>query len=345
MKMTMKWLVLPLAASVLLLGCKSKQQKIGDEALAAGKLTNAITFYAKAEQNGDTSAELYHNFALAYLRQSVLTAKKDPMSNVVYSYLEQVDKYLANCTDPKIMEEYATTVASLGAAQALTDGDYEFILRGFGNLKKAEEISAKNGKVGAAAIQGFRDQAEKKYIGNVLKNASSIENGVAKEYELLSAEVVSPNNVELRKALNEVRKKNRGDFLIFEAAGVESPSRWVNKYNYVLAFPSMTLSPTGAKGELQVWNSTGNNSELDGNTFKMVSVDGKEVVVNKGVTGWCSGPNALKPTKEKFVDGKGKSLSEGTCSVQVSFTYPQGFVADYVEYKDKFGIGRKYFGQ
>ena len=341
----MKWLILATATTLLLLGCKPKQERVGDAALAAGNLTNAITFYTKAEQNGDSSTEFRYNFALAYMRQAAKTAKKDPMSDVVTGYMEQVDKYLANCTDPKIEEEYVTTVASIGAAQALTDGDYEFVLRGFSNLKKAEDISAKNGKVGGAAIQGFRDQAEKKYIDNAMKNVATISNNVAKEYELLLAEVVAPNNAQLHAALNDVRKKNRGDFLIYEAAGVEDPSRWVNKYNYVLAFPSMTIAPTGFKGEMQVWNSTGNNSELDANTIKLVSTDGKEVVVNKGATGWCSGPNALKPTKEKLVDGKGKSLSEGTCSIQVTFTYPQGFVPDYAEYKDQFGVGRKYFGQ
>jgi len=318
---------------------------MADEFLEQDKLANAITFYTKAERTGNTSETFNDNFALAYLRQAAKTAKADPMSSLIASYLEQVDKMVAKSTNPKVIEEYATTLASIGSAQALTDGEYEFILQGFSNLKRAEEISAANGKVGAAAIQSFRDVAEKKYVSDVIKSASEEENLVAREYDLLLAEVVAPNNAELKTALNAVRLKNRGDFLIFEVAGVESPSRWVNKYGYVLAFPSITVAANNLKGELQLWNSSGNNTEFDTKQIKVVSVDGKEAVSTTGGTGWCSGANPLKPTKEKLVDGKGKSLNEGTCSVNISINLPSGFVADYVEYKDEFGIGRKYLGQ
>jgi len=345
MKKPMKWIIIPLSAALLLVGCKSKAERLGDESLAADRLTNAITFYTKAEKAGDVSEEFKDNFALAYLRMAAKTAKKDPLSNVVRSYIEQINKLVLESKNPKVIEEYVTTLASIGAIQITADGEYGTILEGFSNIKNAEDFSAKNGKVGSAAIQASRNQAESKYVAGVLKNASDIENSIAKEYELLLAEVVAPDNAELKAALNTTHKKNRGDFLIFEAAGVESPSRWVNKYGYVTAFPSISISGTETKGEMQFWNSSGNNTELDGSLIKLVSTTGQETP-NKGAnTGWCSGNNPLKPTKEKLVAGKGKLLDEGTCSIAVSFSYGSDFTPDYVEYKDQFGVGRKYLGQ
>lgn len=345
MKNVRKWFILPVAAALLLAGCKSKQEKMADEFLEQGKLTNAINFYTKAEQKGKISETFYDNFALAYLRMAMQTTKKDPMSTIVPSYLEQVDKFVAKSTNTAVIEEYVGTLAQIGSLQAQVEGVYEFTLQGFHNLKHAEEVSAKNGKVGAAAIQTARDQAEKKYIATVITAANGEANTVAREYELLLGEVVAPNNAELKTALNEVRKKNRGDFLIFEASGVENPSRWVNKYGYVMAFPSLSIGGSETKGELQFWNSSGNNSDFDGSGIKLVSVDGKEVPAKGSFNGWCTGNDPIKPVKEKLKGGRGKLLDEGTCSINVSFSYGGDFVPDYVEYKDQFGVGRKYLGQ
>jgi hypothetical protein len=345
MKKSKKILLVSVVASLFFFGCKSKVESLGDEHLAAGRLQNAIAMYTKADQKGGVSEGFYDNFGRAYLRQAAFLAKKDPMSNVVAGYLEQVDKMVEKSKDQALIEEFVTTLAAIGAGQANADGGYEFVLQGFQNLKHAEEVSAKNGKVGAAKIQSSRDEAEKKYVGNVLKNALNVDNLVAREYEYLSAEVVAPNNAELKAVLNDVRKKNRGDFLIFEAAGVETPSRWVNKYGYVLAFPSLSITSTGAKGELQMWNSSGNNSDIDTKTIKIVSTDGKESIVKGGLSGWCTGVDPMKPTKEKLKNGSGKLLDEGTCSVNVEFSFDSGFVPDYIEYKDGFGLGRKFLGQ
>ena len=38
-------------------------------------------------------------------------------------------------------------------------------------------------------------------------------------------------------------------------------------------------------------------------------------------------------------------MNEFLCSVNVSFSYANGFVPDYIEYKDQYGVGRKYLGQ
>ena len=75
MKM-IKWLALTVSALLLLTGCGNRQEKLGDEHLAAGRLTNAIAMYTKAEQKGKTSDHFYDNFSLAYLRMAMAMAKK-----------------------------------------------------------------------------------------------------------------------------------------------------------------------------------------------------------------------------------------------------------------------------
>jgi hypothetical protein len=117
-----------------------------------------------------------------------------------------------------------------------------------------------------------------------------------------------------------------------------------------MAMPTIKLTKNSLSGELQFWASTGNNTELDPSKIKLVSTDGKEVFA-KGDTGWCEaevlvgkkGDEKIEKKQKKF-KGKGKLMNEFQCSVNVSFSYPSGFVPDYIEYKDNFGIGRKYLG-
>jgi hypothetical protein len=56
------------------------------------------------------------------------------------------------------------------------------------------------------------------------------------------------------------------------------------------------------------------------------------------------GQEKIEKKKQSF-KGKGKLMNEFQCSVNVSFSYAKSFVPDYIEYKDEFGIGRKYLGQ
>lgn len=342
--MSKKWLVLPIILGLALTGCKSKQEAMADDFLAEGKLGNAIQLYTKAEQKGDVSEEFNDNFSLAYLRQASKLVKRDPMNGLVASYLEQVAKMMAKSTNATVQEEYVNTLAEIGTAQAGVEANYEFTLQGFNNLKIAEEYSKAHGGVASAKITEAKKAAEAKAVKNALEAAASASNGVAAEYELLAGEVVAPTNAEIQSALNAVRLKNRGDYLNFEAAGVEAPSRWVNKYGYVMAFPSISVSPSALKGEMVLWNSSGNNTDLVAADVRLISEDGKEVK-NQSSSGHCTGNDPIKPQNNPFVGGKGKCLSEGTCNIQVSFTYGSDFVPAYIEYKDQFGTGRKYLGK
>ena len=163
---------------------------------------------------------------------------------------------------------------------------------------------------------------------------------------------MAPTNQDIQAALNKSCKATRGYFLIFgENVPDLSGKQRVDKWGYVMAMPTIKMTKTSLSGELQFWASTGNNTELDPSQIKLVSTEGKEVFA-KGNTGWCEaevlvgkkGDEKIEKKQKKF-KGKGKLMNEFQCSVNVSFSYAKDFVPDYIEYKDEFGIGRKYLGQ
>ena len=341
--MNKKILAITLGLALVLTGCKSKNESRGDEHLAEGRYMNAVRSYTAAEQAGSVSDEFYDNFTMAYVKVLGQMVKKDPMSEAIRGYVEQIDKYLPQLKNTAVADEYVKVLLEAGKAQTAAEGEYEYTLLGFQNLESASEL-AKKYNVGGEAPAKIRAEAEDAYVKKIIAAANLESNMVAREYTLLSANVVAPQNAELKKALNEVRLKNRGDWLIFEAAGVEQPSPRVNIYGYLLAFPSITITPTSLKGEIQFWASTGNNTDLEVEKVKLVSVDGKEVNATQQGVGWCSGTDPEGKKKEKL-NKKGKLLNEGQCSANISFSYPAGFVPDYVEYKDQYGQGCKYLGQ
>lgn len=341
--MNKKILVLSFAMALALVGCKSKNESRGDEHLAEGRYMNAVRSYTAAEQAGNVSDEFYDNFTLAYVKVLAQLVKKDPMGDAIRGYVEQIEKSLPKLKSPQVAEEYVNVLLDAGKAQAAAEGEYEFTLQGFRNLDSAVALAKRYNVAGTAPAQA-RTEAENAYVKKTIAAAMLEDKLVAREYVLLTAAVVAPANAELKKALNDVRLKNRGDWLIFEAAGVEQPSRWVNIYGYLMAFPSISISPTGLKGEIQFWASTGNNTDLEVSKIKLVSTDGKEVFATQTGSGWCSSTDPEGKKKEKL-DKKGKLLNEGQCSANIAFSYGAGFVPDFVEYKDQYGMGRKYLGQ
>ena len=38
-------------------------------------------------------------------------------------------------------------------------------------------------------------------------------------------------------------------------------------------------------------------------------------------------------------------MNEFQCGLNVSFSFDKGVVPDYIQYKDEFGIGKKFLGQ
>ncbi|MCL2284165.1 MAG: hypothetical protein FWC26_12685, partial [Fibromonadales bacterium] len=193
-------------------------------------------------------------------------------------------------------------------------------------------------------------ESEKIIVAQALESAGGAENEVAAEYTLLEAEVVAPNNEELKKALNSIRVKNRGTWLIFAEDIIgQRASRMVDKYGYVLAFPILNIGATDVAGEVSVWNSTGNNVAFEPSKLRMVSKSGEEAFAKYVGGGHCTIDKVVnglfKPTNQPFKGSEGELRSEKTCNAKVSFSFAKGFEPDYVEYKDKDNnIGRKYFG-
>ena len=174
------------------------------------------------------------------------------------------------------------------------------------------------------------------------------------EYYLLRIAEIAPENADVKAALNKSRKGTRGYFLIF-GENIPDPSgkNRVDKWGYVMALPTIKMTATSLSGELQFWASTGNNTVLDPANITLVSTEGKSVNAKAG-TGWCEaevlvgkkGDEKIEKKRQNLKAGeKGKLMNEFQCGLNVTFSFEKGFVPDYIQYKDEFGIGKKFLGQ
>ena len=339
------------AVAISLTGCKGTNEKRGDEHLKEGRFRNAINSYLEAKKKGKMSDEFFDNFTLALVRAGEAESKKDLNSDLINNYFEKAAINIPQVKENSTIEEYVKTLADIGKRQAAQEGvDYATIINAFAKIDSAESV-AKIRHVAESDIKNIRTETEKIYVARNLSEATSEEDPVVSEYLLLRMAEMAPNNADIQAALNKSRKTTRGYFLIFgENIPDLSGKQRVDKWGYVMAMPTIKLTKNSLSGELQFWASTGNNTELDPSKIKLVSTDGKEVFA-KGDTGWCEaevlvgkkGDEKIEKKQKKF-KGKGKLMNEFQCSVNISFSFPAGFVPDYIEYKDDFGIGRKYLG-
>ena len=339
------------AVAFTLTGCKGTNEKRGDEHLKEGRFRNAINSYLEAKKKGKMSDEFFDNFTLALVRAGDAESKKDLSSELINNYFEKAAINIPKVKENATIEEYVKTLADIGKRQASQEGvDYATIINAFAKIDSAESI-AKTRHVAESDVKSIRADAEKNYVARNLNEAVSEEDPVVSEYLLLRMAEMAPNNAEIQAALNKSRKATRGYFLIFgENVPDLSGKQRVDKWGYVMAMPTIKITKNSLSGELQFWASTGNNTELDPSLIKLVSTDGKEVFA-KGNTGWCEaevlvgkkGDEKIEKKQKKF-KGKGKLMNEFQCSVNVSFSFPAGFVPDYIHYKDEFGEGKKYLG-
>jgi hypothetical protein len=346
------------ACAVFLFGCKGKNEKNGDSYFKEGKYRNAVNSYTNALQKGKISDEFYDSFVIAYAAAAKQTAKKNASDDIILSYIGQIHSNLPK-TNPKYTQKKNTidsvvaALAEIGLAQVKGQFEYEYTLQGFRNLDSAISIAKRNGK-NAGPAQEARKEAEGLIVKTAIDNADGAENEIAAEYTLLEAEVLAPDNEALKKSLNAVRLKNRGTWLIFAEDLIgQRASRLVDKYGYVIAFPTLSLGPTGATGEIAIWNAVGNNVSFDVNKLKVVSTKGEEVSVKHTGGGWCAidgvdqKTGMYKEEKRAFKGSVGELRTEKACNnAKFSVAYNSGFIPDYMEYVDADkNIGRKYFGQ
>ena len=342
---------LALGVTFALTGCKGTNEKRGDEHLQEGRFRNAINSYLEAKKKGSMSDEFYDNFTLALVRAAEIEAKKDLNSDLINGYFEKASVNMPEVKKDEVVEEYVTKLATVGKQQAAQDGiDYNTVINAFAKIDSAL-ATAQARHVAEGTVKAIRTEAENAYVARNLSDAKAESDPVVCEYQLMKLAEMAPENADVKAALNKSRIGTRGYFLIFGEQIGEPVNRRIDKWGYVMAFPTIKIAPGSLSGELQFWASTGNNTELDPSKIKLVSTDGQEVFA-KGNSGWCEaevlvgkkGDEKIEKQKKSF-KGKGKLMNEFQCSVNVSFSYGKGFVPDYVEYKDEYGIGRKFLGQ
>ena len=342
---------LALGVTFALTGCKGTNEKRGDEHLQEGRFRNAINSYLEAKKKGSMSDEFYDNFTLALVRAAEIEAKKDLNSDLINGYFEKASVNMPEVKKDEVVEEYVTKLATVGKQQAAQDGiDYNTVINAFAKIDSAL-ATAQARHIAEGTVKAIRTEAENAYVARNLSDAKAESDPVVCEYQLMKLAEMAPENADVKAALNKSRIGTRGYFLIFGEQIGEPVNRRIDKWGYVMAFPTIKIAPGSLSGELQFWASTGNNTELDPSKIKLVSTDGQEVFA-KGNSGWCEaevlvgkkGDEKIEKQKKSF-KGKGKLMNEFQCSVNVSFSYGKGFVPDYVEYKDEFGIGRKFLGQ
>jgi hypothetical protein len=341
-----KKVVFFLVSATVLFGCKGKNESDGDSYYKDGKYRNAVNSYTAALQKGKISDGFYDSFVIAYASAAKQTAKKNASDDIIRSYVEQIHKNLPKSKKAATKDSAVLALAEIGAAQALGGFEYEYTLQGFRNLDSAISIAKRNGGSNAGIAESSRKKAEDAVVKQAIENSDGAENTIAAEYVLLETEVVAPKNAALKAALNKIRLKNRGDYLLFaeEIIG-QRASRLVDKYGYVMSFPILSIGPASTTGEIAIWNSTGNNVDFDVSAIRIVSTDGKEAPAKYIGGGWCFMSDHLGKMKSYFKGSVGRLLSELSCQAKISFSYSGGFVPDYIEVKDKDNnIGRKYFG-
>ena len=342
---------LALGVTFALTGCKGTNEKRGDEHLQEGRFRNAINSYLEAKKKGSMSDEFYDNFTLALVRAAEIEAKKDLNSDLINGYFEKASVNMPEVKKDEVVEEYVTKLATVGKQQAAQDGiDYNTVINAFAKIDSAL-ATAQARHIAEGTVKAIRTEAENAYVARNLSDAKAESDPVVCEYQLMKLAEMAPENADVKAALNKSRIGTRGYFLIFGEQIGEPVNRRIDKWGYVMAFPTIKIAPGSLSGELQFWASTGNNTELDPSKIKLVSTDGQEVFA-KGNSGWCEaevlvgkkGDEKIEKQKKSF-KGKGKLMNEFQCSVDVSFSYGKCFVPDYVVYQDEYGIGRKFLGQ
>ncbi len=318
-------LTIAILATLLVTGCKSKREKLGDAHLEKQSYKIAVQMYLNAEEKGDVSEEFPANVSLALTGYMEEIAKRDPLSAAVSNYTEEIPKYLAKVTDPTVIGKYGTTIANI-TKMRIKEGEFVPILQGFKAIDVAIDLLAKMNATNPE-FETIVDETTKFYVQSVIETTKSESDYVRAEYFLLEAKTALPKNEEIQSELNKVRLKNRSNFLIFaqDVNGI-TPSPLVDQNAFVIAFPSLKSGKTKTSGELQMWNTSGNNASFKAKDILLVSTTGDEVS-GKRVKGGCD-----------------KLDNEGDCAMWITWKYKKGFVPEYVLAKNGNAEGRKYLG-
>ncbi len=344
-----------LAAAVAfsMVGCKGKLESRADGHLKEGRYANAIKSYVEAAAKGDVSEEYYDNFGKALIFGAEKELKANIASEKAEGYFDKFNEIVDKVQDTEIINKYISLIADQGKTQAGEEGaDFDVVVNAFAKIDSAASLAKRRG-INESSVKALRTEAENAYVSKNIGLAKSESDPVVAEYQLLKLAEIAPTNEEVQTALNKNRKGTRGYFLIFGEQIGEKISRRIDKYGYVMAMPTIKLNATSLSGEIQFWASTGNNTELDPTKIKLVSADGKEVFATT-TGGWCEKEELVGPKNNQKIEKKkkpfkknekGKLMNEFQCSANIAFSFPKGFVPDYIEYTDVYGSGKKFLGK
>lgn len=316
-----------IAASLMLGACKAKREKIGDEQLEKGQLKNALMMYGKhLDKGGSLSDEFWDNYSTAMIRMMAKSAKDDPTQDVVHTYMTELPKKLDKTTKPEVAKEFIEASIKV-AKELLAMGEFQHDVNAFKYLNSAKKIAADK-NVAQSIIDNELAALEKNYAAQMLKASADAPELEAKEYHLLAALVNIPGNKDILEALQVTRKNNISTFLIWspDVNGI-TPSPLVDVTQYHIAFRKGTYSKssTSLAGSVQLWNTSGNSTTLEGKNFTLVGKDGTVIENSKSISKDCA-----------------RFDSEKDCTTNVAFKFPSSFEIDYVQLKNADGAGKKY---
>ncbi len=346
-----KFVALGCAAAVLALSaCKSGQEKKGDEYLEKGMYKNAMRAYLQVEKKGNGSEEFNDNYALTMTRLMMQVAQKEGVNaDVILEYTLAIPNLLANSTNSAVLQEVVQAFCDVAKLRTAMD-DYPQRLEAYRLLDSAASL-AKRGNAGVEIEKKYRQEISDEWVKKVVSEYGNpgADDAVAAEYYLLEVKNLVPDNKTLDDALLKVRRINRHNLLIWSPGVNEiSPNPAINnKYSghFVMGFGvgGFSPSPTGFKGALNIWNSSGGNVLLKKEQITLVGKDGKEVPNTTEISKECQHTVNKGDPKAGIPASDTPGLEpEADCVTQVSFSFDSGFQPDYVQLKIKDQKGIKY---
>ena len=315
--------------ALLLISCKDKREKLGDEYLNKGHYQQAIRMYSQSIEKGGGSDEIYNNLTIAVLRYMV-SLSENPENEMILKYKDALAKeYLSKTNDPLVYDELqkqSIIIAQKLIMHGVDINSFPLVLEGKDLLNKVSEMLISK-EISTTSLDAEIQKLETNYANSVVNKANDESDPVAAEYWLLEAENVFPKNESIVAELNKIRVTNRGNFLIWsmDLNGIK-PSRKVDKYPYAVAFPKINIGKSSINSTVEIYNFSGMHTKISPTDIALFSKDGQKVPA-KLVRGGCK-----------------KLPSDESCVMALNFKFNKSFIPDYVYVDNKEGIGKKYLG-
>ena len=156
--------------------------------------------------------------------------------------------------------------------------------------------------------------------------------GIVADYKMNKlALIMGGESAEMKDLWSQIRKLNLSTYLMYDNDDVdlgERPDFRINKYGILLAIVKLEPGPTSMKVQLKAFNGSSGPIHFSSEGFTLVDRQGA-VFTPTAKIGNFSDKDQL---------GKGDESKTGG----LTFTYPAGTEAYFIEFKSESGITRKY---